>query len=53
MNIIYNQAAEGLRAAIEKGKSLQVPVSIAVVDGSGHLMAFARLDGVYGVIDIA
>lgn len=53
MNITYNQAAKALNAAIEKAKSLAVPVSIAVVDTGGHLVAFARLDSVYGVIEFA
>lgn len=53
MNITYNEAAKALNAAIEKAKSIGVPVSLAVVDGGGHLVAFARLDSVYGVIDFA
>ncbi|MGO1245657.1 MAG: GlcG/HbpS family heme-binding protein [Sphingobacterium sp.] len=53
MNITYNQAAKALNAAIEKAKSSALPVSIAVVDAGGHLVAFARLDSVYGVIDFA
>lgn len=53
MNITYNEAAKALNAAIEKAKSLNTPVSLAVVDGGGHLVAFARLDSVYGVIDFA
>ncbi|MGO3805993.1 MAG: GlcG/HbpS family heme-binding protein [Sphingobacterium sp.] len=53
MNITYNQAVKALNAAIEKAKSSALPVSIAVVDAGGHLVAFARLDSVYGVIDFA
>ncbi|PTT00066.1 protein glcG [Pedobacter sp. HMWF019] len=53
MNISYNEAAKALNAAIEKAKSLNLPVSIAVVDAGGHLLAFARLDSVFGVIDFA
>lgn len=53
MSITYNEAAKALSAAIEKAKTLNIPVSIAVVDGGGHLVAFARLDSVYGVIDFA
>jgi len=53
MNITYNEAARALQASIEKAKSLQIPVSLAVVDTGGHLVAFARLDSVYGVIDFA
>ncbi|RQO66402.1 protein glcG [Pedobacter sp. KBW06] len=53
MNITYNEAVKVLNAAIEKAKSLEIPVSLAVVDSGGHLVAFARLDSVYGVIDFA
>ncbi len=53
MNISYNEASKALNAAIEKAKSLNIPVSIAVVDAGGHLVSFARLDSVYGVIDFA
>lgn len=53
MNITYMEAAKALNAAIEKAKALNIPVSIAVVDTGGHLVAFARLDSVYGVIDFA
>lgn len=53
MNITYNQAAKALNVATEKAKELNIPVSIAVVDSGGHLVAFARLDSVYGVIDFA
>lgn len=51
MNIIYNEALKSLNAATTKAKELNIPVSIAVVDTGGHLVAFARLDSVYGVID--
>ncbi|PIF45842.1 uncharacterized protein GlcG (DUF336 family) [Chryseobacterium sp. 52] len=50
---MYDQAAKALNAAIEKAISINIPVSIAVVDTGGHLMALARLDSVYGVIDFA
>ena len=53
MNITYNEATKALNVAIEKAKTLNIPVSIAVVDAGGHLVAFARLDSVYGVIDFA
>lgn len=53
MNITYNQAAKALQAATEKAKSINIPVSIAVVDAGGHLVTMARLDSVYGVIDFA
>ncbi|WP_333863711.1 GlcG/HbpS family heme-binding protein [Sphingobacterium sp.] len=53
MNLTYNQATEALNASIEKAKALNIPVSIAVVDTGGHLVAFARLDSVFGVIEFA
>lgn len=53
MNITYNEASKAVNASIEKAKALNIPVSIAVVDNGGHLVAFARLDSVYGVIDFA
>ncbi len=53
MNITYHEASKALNASIEKAKELSIPVSIAVVDHGGHLIAFARLDSVYGVIDFA
>lgn len=53
MNIKYNEASKALNASIEKAKELNIPVSIAVVDNGGHLVSFARLDSVYGVIDFA
>jgi uncharacterized protein GlcG (DUF336 family) len=53
MSITYREAAKALHASIEKASALNIPVSIAVVDTGGHLVAFARLDSVYGVIDFA
>ncbi|MET4141824.1 heme-binding protein [Pedobacter sp. UYP1] len=53
MNITYKEAVKTMDAAIEKAKELNIPVSIAVVDTGGHLVSFARLDSVYGVIDFA
>lgn len=53
MSINYNEATKALNVAIEKAKTLDIPVSIAVVDTGGHLVVFARLDSVYGVIDFA
>lgn len=53
MNITYSDATNVLNAAIEKAKTLDMPVSIAIVDTGGHLMSFARLDSIYGVIDFA
>lgn len=53
MNITYRDAAAALEAAVKKANTLQIPVSIAIVDNGGHLMSFARLDSIYGVIDFA
>src|SRR5690606_20758561 len=53
MNITYTEASKALNASIEKANELNIPVSIAVVDTGGHLIALARLDSVYGVIDFA
>lgn len=43
---VANEAAEKmLRAAIEKAKEEQLPVTISIVDHSGILKAFIRMDG--------
>lgn len=53
MNMTYENASKALSVSIEMAKALNVAVSIAVVDSGGHLLAFARLDSVFGVIDFA
>lgn len=53
MELSYKTAEKALQAAREKALSLNIPVTIAVVDMGGHLIALARLDSVYGVIDFA
>ncbi|WP_412850610.1 GlcG/HbpS family heme-binding protein [Chryseobacterium sp. PMSZPI] len=53
MELSYDISEKALQAAIQKAKSLNIPVSIAVVDTGGHLVSFARLDSVFGVIDFA
>jgi len=53
MNITYNEATKALSASMHKANALNIPVSIAVVDAGGHLVAFARLDSVFGVIEFA
>lgn len=53
MNITYHEATKALNESIKKAEILGTPVSIAVVDTGGHLVSFARLDSVYGVIDFA
>ncbi|MER5646412.1 heme-binding protein [Streptosporangium sp. NPDC002524] len=43
-----------LDAALEKADELGLPMNIAVVDGGGHLLAFARQDGaILAGVDIA
>lgn len=53
MELGYHVAEKALQAAIQKAKSLNIPVSIAIVDSGGHLLSFARLESVYGVIELA
>lgn len=53
MELSYEVAEKALQAAIQKAKSLNLPVSIAIVDTGGHLVSFARLESVYGVIEFA
>jgi len=53
MSITYKEAVQALNAAIEKSNELNIPVSIVVVDTGGHLVSFARIDSVFGVIDFA
>lgn len=53
MELNYKAAEKVLNAAREKALSMNIPVSIAVVDAGGHLVTLARLDSVYGVIDFA
>src|SRR5882672_2374983 len=54
-NTITLDDAQGM---VERGRAhataLEVPMNIAVTDGGGHLLAFARMDGaILGSIDIA
>ncbi|KAA2223242.1 GlcG/HbpS family heme-binding protein [Chryseobacterium sediminis] len=53
MELNYKTAEKALHAAKEKALSMNIPVSIAVVDAGGHLFGLARLDSVYGVVDFA
>ncbi len=53
MSISYKEAVQALNAAIAKSNELNIPVSIVVVDTGGHLVSFARVDSVFGVIDFA
>lgn len=42
--LTYAGARLVVEAAIEKANEIHVPMSIAVVDDAGHLIAFARMD---------
>jgi glc operon protein GlcG len=51
MNLEIAQAL--INAAIEEAKRLEINIAAAVVDTGGHLVAFARMDGVsYIAVDI-
>lgn len=41
----YDDAASLIAGAESKAREINVPVCIAVVDESGHLVAFKRMDG--------
>jgi len=54
MNISLSDAAAIVDRAISRADAMSVPMNIAVVDGGGHLIAFARMDkAILGSIDIA
>ncbi|MFE3961025.1 heme-binding protein [Nocardia sp. NPDC059091] len=54
MPIGLAQAQAIAAAAVERAQEIGVPMNIAVVDGGGHLLAFARMDrAILGSIDIA
>ncbi|MFE3262520.1 heme-binding protein [Nocardia sp. NPDC059229] len=54
MPIGLAQAQAIVAAAVERAQEIGVPMNIAVVDGGGHLLAFARMDrAILGSIDIA
>jgi uncharacterized protein GlcG (DUF336 family) len=54
MQITAHQARAVIAAGEAKASEVGVPMNIAVLDGGGHLKAFARMDGaVLGSIDIA
>ncbi|MEV0624144.1 heme-binding protein [Nonomuraea sp. NPDC050404] len=54
MNITLDTAQAVVGRARAHAVALGVPMNIAVVDGGGHLLAFARMDGaILGSIDIA
>ena len=54
MNISLEQAQAMIERARAHAERIGVPVNIAVVDGGGHLIAFARMDrAIRGSIEIA
>src|SRR5262245_42855397 len=53
-DISLSQAEAIVQAAIEKSRSINTKMNIAVVDAGGNLKAFARMDGAWlGSIDIS
>ncbi|MFE3187980.1 heme-binding protein [Nocardia sp. NPDC059240] len=54
VSIGLQQAQAIVAAAEERARQIGVPMNIAVMDGGGHLLAFARMDrAILGSIDIA
>jgi uncharacterized protein GlcG (DUF336 family) len=54
MAITLNTAQAMIERARAHATSIDVPMNIAVTDGGGHLLAFARMDGaILGSIEIA
>ncbi|MFE2960078.1 GlcG/HbpS family heme-binding protein [Nocardia tengchongensis] len=54
MPIGLARAQAMVAAAAERAREIGVPMNIAVVDGGGHLLAFARMDrAILGSIEIA
>lgn len=54
MSITLEDAQRMVERARAHAVTIGVPMNVAVVDGGGHLLAFARMDGsILGSIDIA
>jgi uncharacterized protein GlcG (DUF336 family) len=54
MSLTLNMAQGMIERARAHATDIGVPMNIAVTDGGGHLLAFARMDGaILGSIDIA
>ena len=54
MNLHLKEAQSIVDLARSHAEKIGVPMNIAVVDGGGHLIAFARMDkSILGSIDIA
>ncbi len=45
LTLTHEGALRVLQAAVERAAAMQKPQCVAVVDGSGHLLAFVRMDG--------
>lgn len=45
LRLTHEGALAALRAAVDQAIATKAPQCIAVVDGGGHLLAFARMDG--------
>src|SRR5882757_767100 len=54
MSISLKEAQTAIELARVHAEKIGIPMNIAVVDGGGHLLAFARMDqSILGSIDIA
>lgn len=54
MSVSLKEAQAVIELARVHAEKIGVPMNIAVVDGGGHLLAFARMDrSILGSIDIA
>ena len=54
MTITLDDARGMIERARAHSAGIEVPMNIAAIDGGGHLLAFARMDGaILGSIDIA
>jgi uncharacterized protein GlcG (DUF336 family) len=54
MALTLDQGQAALHAATAKAKEIGIAASVVVLDASGHLKAFSRMDGAWlGSIDVA
>src|SRR5277367_1147474 len=54
IQLSFDEATQIIARGREHARSIDVPMTIAVTDGGGYLLAFARMDGaVLGSIEIA
>jgi uncharacterized protein GlcG (DUF336 family) len=47
LKLTYQGAMKLLNTAVMKATDMGVPQCISIVDGGGHLLAFARMDGAF------